>query len=225
MNGAADLGGMMGFGPVVPEPEDERFHAEWERRVARARARHGRGPGGGASTRAGSPARACRRRCTSLLLLRDLDAGAGAAAGRHRPRGGGRAGRGAGARARRRRPRLEPRRRQGGVRGGQPVHAARTGPGPVRGRRRRAHPRAAPHRAHPAAPLRPRQGRASVERVHGAHVLPDSNAHGHGERPEWLYTVRFSGRELWGEAADPTLDRGHRRPGRAYLEAAAPHRP
>lgn len=33
MNGAADLGGMMGFGPVVPEPEDERFHAEWERRA------------------------------------------------------------------------------------------------------------------------------------------------------------------------------------------------
>ena len=33
MNGAADLGGMMGFGPVVPEPEDERFHAEWERRI------------------------------------------------------------------------------------------------------------------------------------------------------------------------------------------------
>ena len=41
--------------------------------------------------------------------------------------------------------------------------------------------------------------------MHGAHVLPDSNAHGDGERPEWLYTVRFSGRELWGEAADPTL--------------------
>src|SRR6185312_14092044 len=33
VNGAADLGGMMGFGPVVPEPEDERFHAEWERRI------------------------------------------------------------------------------------------------------------------------------------------------------------------------------------------------
>ena len=33
MNGAQDLGGMMGFGPVVPEPEDVRFHAEWEKRV------------------------------------------------------------------------------------------------------------------------------------------------------------------------------------------------
>ena len=30
MNGAHDLGGAMGFGPVEPEPEDVRFHADWE---------------------------------------------------------------------------------------------------------------------------------------------------------------------------------------------------
>ncbi|WP_405419361.1 hypothetical protein [Pseudonocardia alni] len=30
MNGAHDLGGAMGFGPVEPEPEDVRFHAGWE---------------------------------------------------------------------------------------------------------------------------------------------------------------------------------------------------
>lgn len=33
MNGAADLGGMMSFGPVQPEPEGVHFHAEWERRA------------------------------------------------------------------------------------------------------------------------------------------------------------------------------------------------
>ncbi len=35
MNGAHDLGGMHGFGPIDPEPEREEpvFHAEWERRV------------------------------------------------------------------------------------------------------------------------------------------------------------------------------------------------
>ena len=44
-----------------------------------------------------------------------------------------------------------------------------------------------------------------IERVHGAHVFPDSNAHGLGEAPQWLYTVRFTGVELWGEDADPTL--------------------
>lgn len=35
--------------------------------------------------------------------------------------------------------------------------------------------------------------------VHGAHVFPDSNAQGLGEDPQWLYTVRFSARELWGK--------------------------
>jgi nitrile hydratase len=44
-----------------------------------------------------------------------------------------------------------------------------------------------------------------VERVHGAHVLPDANAHGAGEQPQHLYTVRFDARELWGASADPAL--------------------
>ena len=45
----------------------------------------------------------------------------------------------------------------------------------------------------------------TVTRVHGAHVFPDSQAHGGGEDPQWLYTVRFDARELWGEDADPTV--------------------
>jgi nitrile hydratase len=44
-----------------------------------------------------------------------------------------------------------------------------------------------------------------IERVHGCHVFPDSHAAHRDEDPQWLYTVRFEGRELWGEAADPTL--------------------
>ena len=43
-----------------------------------------------------------------------------------------------------------------------------------------------------------------IDRLHGAHVFPDSNAHGEGEHPQWLYTVRFTGRELWGDRADAT---------------------
>ena len=46
----------------------------------------------------------------------------------------------------------------------------------------------------------------SVTLIHGAHVFPDASATNHGEEaPQWLYTVRFSARELWGEAADPTV--------------------
>ena len=45
----------------------------------------------------------------------------------------------------------------------------------------------------------------TVEALRGCHVYPDSVASGAGENPQWLYTVVFEGRELWGEHADPTL--------------------
>jgi len=38
-----------------------------------------------------------------------------------------------------------------------------------------------------------------VERVHGVHVFADASAQGLGEQPQWLYSVAFDGRELWGE--------------------------
>jgi len=44
-----------------------------------------------------------------------------------------------------------------------------------------------------------------VERLHGCQVFPDSAAMGQGENPQWLYTVRFDGRDLWGADADPTV--------------------
>ena len=62
---------------------------------------------------------------------------------------------------------------------------------------------------HPATHTRlPRyvRGHAGVvERVHGCHVFPDTVAHDKGEQPQWLYTVVFTGAELWGEDGDPTL--------------------
>ncbi len=42
-----------------------------------------------------------------------------------------------------------------------------------------------------------------VENCHGSHVFPDSHAHGGGEDPCALYTVRFTTRELWGPDASP----------------------
>jgi nitrile hydratase len=44
-----------------------------------------------------------------------------------------------------------------------------------------------------------------VSATHGPHVFPDANAQGGGEDPQWLYTVSFEGRELWGPEADPGL--------------------
>ena len=44
-----------------------------------------------------------------------------------------------------------------------------------------------------------------VERINGCHVFPDTNAHGKGDHPQWLYTVVFDARELWGDDSDPAL--------------------
>ncbi|WP_309605696.1 nitrile hydratase subunit beta [Phenylobacterium sp.] len=49
--------------------------------------------------------------------------------------------------------------------------------------------------------VRGRMGVIMAQR--GAHVFPDSHAHGQGEDPRPLYTVRFQARELWGDAANP----------------------
>lgn len=43
----------------------------------------------------------------------------------------------------------------------------------------------------------------TIALLHGCHVFPDSNARGIGEQPQWLYTVTFAARELWGDTADP----------------------
>ncbi len=49
----------------------------------------------------------------------------------------------------------------------------------------------------------------SIHAVHGFHVFPDANAHGGGEDPQWLYSVRFAAEDLWGAettAADVFID-------------------
>jgi|HubBroStandDraft_4_1064222.scaffolds.fasta_scaffold422642_2 nitrile hydratase beta subunit len=43
----------------------------------------------------------------------------------------------------------------------------------------------------------------TIERDHGVFLLADSNAHFQGEKPQHLYSVRFTARELWGEQAAP----------------------
>ncbi|MGR3616333.1 MAG: nitrile hydratase subunit beta [Paracoccaceae bacterium] len=42
-----------------------------------------------------------------------------------------------------------------------------------------------------------------IVRLHGQHVLPDSNAHGLGEAPEPLYAVAFAASELWANPEHP----------------------
>jgi nitrile hydratase len=58
---------------------------------------------------------------------------------------------------------------------------------------------------HTRLPRYARAKRGIIERTHGAQVFADANASGRGEDPQWLYTVRFTGAELWGDDADPTV--------------------
>ena len=45
-----------------------------------------------------------------------------------------------------------------------------------------------------------------VEAIRGCHVYPDTAALDvHNENPQWLYTIVFTGKELWGDAADPSI--------------------
>lgn len=102
-------------------------------------------------------------------------------------------------------------------RSGEPLTLAQVDALPGRGSFERPAPRPAcfavgdPVRArnlHPTGHTRlPRYVRGhagTVVLVHGCHVFPDSSANG-DEDPQWLYAVRFDGRELWGTDADPRL--------------------
>ena len=39
----------------------------------------------------------------------------------------------------------------------------------------------------------------AIERDRGVFVFSDTDAHGLGEKPQHVYSVRFTARELWGE--------------------------
>jgi nitrile hydratase beta subunit len=206
MNGAQDLGGMMGFGPVVPEPDEPLFHAEWEKRalgltIASAALgewnidlmRHARETIPPPEYLTSSYYRIWITALAKVLEAKGLVAPDELAAGHALHEAPAT-----------RRPRLE----------AAAVPAMLAGGGPC------DRPLDRPARfkvgdgvltkimnpvGHTRLPRYARGKRGTVERVAGSFVFPDTNAHLRGEDPQWVYTVRFSARELWGEAADATV--------------------
>jgi nitrile hydratase subunit beta len=199
MDGIHDLGGLSGFGRVEAEPDEPVFHARWEARTFALAAL--------ASLSGLSSVDASRHAMERIppldylslpyygrwlrgLETRLLEAGvlepgelearlADRPFARRRPVPAMRRPATAGARRSRGR---EPRFRVG-----------------QRVRTRNAHP--AGH-TRLAGYVRTRRGVVAI--VHpDAWVLPDTNAHGRGEHPEPVYSVRFEGRELWGDDAEP----------------------
>ncbi len=57
---------------------------------------------------------------------------------------------------------------------------------------------------HTRLPRYARGKRGVIDAWRGCHVFPDTNAHGLGEQPQHVYSVRFDASELWGEAAEPS---------------------
>ncbi|MCB1684127.1 MAG: nitrile hydratase subunit beta [Pseudomonadales bacterium] len=62
-----------------------------------------------------------------------------------------------------------------------------------------------PSAGHTRLPAYARGRSGIVQTWHQGWVYPDSNAVGRGEGPEHLYTVAFSGSELWGGDAEPGM--------------------
>ncbi len=58
---------------------------------------------------------------------------------------------------------------------------------------------------HTRLPAYARGLRGRVARVHPSCVFPDTHAHGLGEDPQYVYAVRFEGRDLWGGDTDPRV--------------------
>ena len=59
--------------------------------------------------------------------------------------------------------------------------------------------------SHTRLPRFVRGHRGVIERIQGCHIFPDAVVAEQVRRGEWLYTVTFEARELWGADADPTV--------------------
>jgi len=205
MNGPHDVGGQMGFGPIAPEPDEPPFHAEWEKRALGLVI-----CSGAMGAWSIDESRSMREslhpavyysssyyeiwiRGLELLLKRhgfvterELKAG--------EP--------------------LDPAAKPKRVLKAEDAPAAMARGGPCNRtvaaapkfsagqhvRARNVHPE-----HHTRLPRYARGKSGVIEAVREGYVLPDTNARGNGENPEWVYTVAFDARELRGGEADPNL--------------------
>jgi len=210
MNGGADLGGMMGFGPVLDEADEPNFHADWEARVLgiivalgacgqwnldQSRfARESLPP----ATYMSLPYYAIwLEAAVKLMTARGMITGAELAQGKAQL------------------PPIAVKRClaqadvQAALNAGGPVDRPAQG-APAFAVGDTIHTINIHPESHTRLPRYARDKTGTITRVHGFHVYPDANARGEGEQPTWLYQVAFPARTLWGEdrsAADTvTLD-------------------
>jgi nitrile hydratase subunit beta len=198
-----DMGGMQGFGPVVAEPSEPPFHETWEGRVlAMQRAMGYTGlwtiDGGRASIETLPPLAylaasyyerwflGLERRVIAYGLVGEDEIAAGRSL---------RPGR-----------RLNRKLTLDDAKANRYGSFARPAAGPARFKPGDAvQTRNMNPATHTRLPRYARGKHGTIEAIRGCHVFPDSAATGAGDNPQWLYTVVFPARELWGEEADPAV--------------------
>lgn len=205
MNGPQDLGGQMGFGPVAPEQNEPIFHAGWEKRALGLtlcsgamghwnidESRHARESLNPADYYASSYYEIWIKGLETLLERHGFVSAEERAQGRAL------------------RPGTIAKRKLNAA--DVPAVLARGGPcnRPVEGSPRfragdRVHTRNFNPTSHTRLPRYARGKTGTIDAVREGFVFPDTNAHGQGEQPQYVYTVVFDGHEIWGEGSDPTL--------------------
>jgi len=204
MNGIHDMGGMDGFGPVQPEQNEPVFHAKWEGEVmAISRVMGAIGAWNIDQGRYGIELlppqlyltpyyRRWLERCERNMVkygyadTDEIAAGRSLRPGKAPPQG-------------KFTLRDVPRTGKRGTFTRPAATPARFAIGD-RVLARNMHPK-----THTRLPRYVRGHVGVVVRLHGCHVFPDTEAMGQGEHPQWLYSVQFDGRDLWGADGDPTL--------------------
>jgi nitrile hydratase subunit beta len=203
MNGAHDMGGMQSFGPIRPEKDEPVFHARWEGRISAIYSALGAlgkwNIDFARQTRESFPAPEYSAlnyfhlryvQTVELLVARGLITRAELERGRPAKESQKAvppltadkvAAWFANGSPKRRAVEVEPR-----FQVGQQVRARNINP-----------------QTHTRLPRYARGKLGVIERDHGVFVFPDSNAQGLGEKPQHVYSVRFTARELWGEQAKP----------------------
>jgi nitrile hydratase subunit beta len=204
MDGAQDMGGVPGYGPVMPEVDEPVFHAKWEGRIfamTLAMAKPGKwNIDMSRFARENLPREEYLSKSyfqiwlvglERLLVDRDLVAPDEIETGQIRLPD-------------KNVPALKADEVAGALRRGGPSKRESTQPARFaigdRVRMKMINPP-----THTRLPRYVRGHVGVIELLHGTHVFPDSNAIGKGEDPQWLYTVTFDGPELWGEESDPSV--------------------
>lgn len=202
MNGAHDLGGMMGFGPLAPERDEPVFHTDWERRACAVTLAAG---ACGLWTLDESrfvreslpPAQYLAKTYYDVWItaLEKLAVAHGMISPEELA-----CRRSLGPPAQPPRKVTPERMEQAiatGTRYDRPASAAAVFAVGDRVRARMINPP-----GHTRLPRYARGRIGEVAAVRGVFVFPDANARRIGEDPQWLYTVRFTARELWGPEGD-----------------------